>query len=104
MTFRYASNSAGVNVASLASSSASRYGPGGRSADAVDEAGDVDELHLDHEPRARAILAADVQDRQLRPRHQGKLLAGQVLDRDDGVEYTVLGSRSGERSGETRRA
>ena len=42
-------------------------------------------LWLDHELRARTIFAADGQDRQLRPQHQGKLLAGQVLDRDDRV-------------------
>jgi hypothetical protein len=48
--------------------------------DAVDEAGDMDELHLDDKPRAGPVLAADVQNRQLRPRHQGELLARQVLD------------------------
>lgn len=40
----------------------------------------MDELHLDHERGARAILAANVEDRQLRADHQRQLLARQVFD------------------------
>jgi hypothetical protein len=53
--------------------------------DAIEEAGDVDELHLDYEPGARAVLAADVQDRELRAGDQGELLAREVLDGLDGL-------------------
>src|SRR5262249_53336280 len=44
--------------------------------DAVDEARVVDELHLDHEGRARPVLAPDVQDRELGPLRQGSCSLG----------------------------
>ena len=58
--------------------------------DAVDEARVVDELHLDHERRARPVPAPDVEDRELGPLRQGKLLARQVLDLLDGLGVGAL--------------
>jgi hypothetical protein len=50
----------------------------------------MDELHLDHEGRARAVLAADVEDGQLCSLGQGQLLAREVVERDDGLIARAL--------------
>jgi hypothetical protein len=57
---------------------------------AVDEAGDVDELHLHDKGCPSAVPAPNVQDGQLRSDHEGKLLAWQVLDGLDGVVAGAL--------------
>jgi len=45
----------------------------------------VEQLHLDHEGRARPVPAADIQDRQLGALDERELLARQVLQPDDGL-------------------
>ena len=45
----------------------------------------MNELHLDHKGRARAVLAPNIEYRQLGTQHEGQLLARQILDGLDSV-------------------